>query len=243
MEPQTGPNQMIVEDHMATSIIRKKIIKPNPVQVGAKFGLLLVISDGWEQVSPKGTCTDMVEVQCDCGTKKFIRPRSLWPRGIQSCGCLQREQASALGSTINFKHGHAGRRRAPEYGVYRTMLSRCYNAKTAKYADYGGRGIAVCDRWRGDGGYERFLADMGRRPQGASIERKDTNGPYSPDNCRWASAVEQANNRRSNRLIQFDGRTQTLMQWSREAGISHATISDRLTRGWSVEMALTNPII
>ena len=226
---------------MTGSFIRKKVIVPNPVQVGAKFGRLLVISDGWEQVSPKGTCYDMVEVQCDCGTKKFIRPRSLWPRGIQSCGCLQREKAAALGSVVNLKHGHSGRNRAPEYGVYSTMLSRCYNPNTSKYADYGGRGITVCDRWRGDGGYQRFIADMGRRPKGASIERQDTNGPYSPENCRWATATEQANNRRSNRFIQFEGRRQTLMQWAKEVGINYGTLFDRFERGWSTERALFTP--
>lgn len=229
---------------MAGSIIRRKVEIPNPVQVGVKFGRLLVISDGWEQVSSKGCRYDMVEVECDCGTKKYIRPRSLWPRGVQSCGCLQKEIAAKLGSTVNFKHGHAGRgaSRAPEYRVYATMLSRCYNPNVEKFRDYGGRGIVVCDRWRGDGGYERFIQDMGRRPVGGSVERIDGSGPYSPDNCRWANAVEQANNRRSNRMIEFNGRTQTLTQWAREAGLSSTTVSDRLKRGWTVEKALCTPI-
>lgn len=227
---------------MAGAIIRRKVKIISPVQVGAKFGRLLVLSDGWEQVSPSGACYDMVEVQCDCGAKKFIRPRSLWPRGIKSCGCLQKEAAAALGLRINLKHGHAGRARTLEYGVYSTMLSRCYNPNTSKYADYGGRGIFVCDRWRGEGGYSRFIQDMGRRPVGGSIERKDANGPYSPGNCRWATATEQANNRRSNRVLELNGRRQTLTQWAREAGIKRGTVSDRIDRGWPVEKALFTPI-
>jgi hypothetical protein len=228
---------------MPGHVIRRKVVAPNPVQVGAKFGRLLVISDGWEQVSPKGTCADMVEVECDCGVKKFIRPRSLWPRGIKSCGCLQREDATARSAKMNLKHGHAGRDRRPEYGVYRTMLSRCYNPNVSKYVDYGGRGIFVCDRWRGDGGYENFIADMGFRPAGGSIERIDGNGPYDPSNCRWANATEQANNRRSNRTLEFRGRRQTLTQWARELGLNGATLHDRIGRGWPLERALLTPAI
>lgn len=229
---------------MAESIIRRKVIVPSPVQVGVKFGRLLVISDGWEQLTPSGGRYDMVEVECDCGTKKFIRPRSLYPRGIQSCGCIQREMASVQGSYINLKHGHAGKKnRAPEYRVYHTMIQRCTNPNTNKYADYGGRGIVVCDRWRGERGYENFISDMGRRPHGGSLERIDNNGPYSPDNCKWCSATDQANNRRSNVVVEHNGRKQTVMQWAREAGLNYATFRDRLGRGWNMRDALNTPAI
>lgn len=224
---------------MAKPIIRRKVEVIDPVQVGAKFGRLLVISDGWEQVSSKGWRADMVQVRCDCGTEKFVRPRALRIGWTKSCGCWAREQATRT-CKARIKHGDGGTgpNRAREYGVYRTMLSRCYNPNVEKYGRYGGRGIIVCDRWRGDGGYERFLGDMGRRPTGFSLERIDNDGPYSPENCRWATASEQANNRRSNRVIEFKGRSQTLQQWARELGVGHQTLSTRFELGWSTGDAL-----
>jgi hypothetical protein len=228
---------------MAAAYIRKKIVPENPVKVGARFSRLTVISDGWERVSASGHCSDMVQVQCDCGTVKFIRPRSLWPRGVQSCGCLQKEVASALGSVVNLKHGHSKKDNpVPEYRVYATMLSRCYNPNSSKFATYGGRGISVCDRWRGDGGYERFIADMGRRPDGGSLDRIDPNGHYEPANCRWASMIEQQNNRRSNVFLEMDGRRQTLTQWAREYGINAGTLRTRLETGMPLGQALTMPV-
>lgn len=122
------------------------------------------------------------------------------------------------------------------------MIARCYNPNVEKYPDYGGRGIVVCDRWRGEGGFELFLEDMGGRPVGASIERIDNDGPYSPENCRWATQMEQCNNRRSNRTLTFRGRSQTVSQWAREVGLNRGTLNERLELGWSVSDALTRPV-
>lgn len=229
---------------MAKPIIRRKIETPNPAPVGAKFGRLLIISDGWEQVSSSGYRSDMVQVRCDCGKEKFVRPRSLTSATTLSCGCLHREQAKAL-CVGRMKHGHARRGITPKsrlYRVYYSMIARCSNPNTAKYSDYGGRGITVCERWRGEHGFEHFLEDMGNRPDGGSVERINNDGSYSPENCRWATASEQCNNRRSNRIIIHDGRAQTVSQWAREVGLKRATLNERLILGWSVSDALTTAV-
>jgi hypothetical protein len=222
---------------MAEVLIRKRILPENPVAVGKRFTRLVVIEDDWEQVGSTGRVAPMLKVRCDCGTEKFVRPSALTRGTTVSCGCLHKEQARDL-CLSRSTHGHAGRNRTAEYQVYYGMLARCYNPNAGKYADYGGRGITVCERWRGEGGYENFLADMGRRPIGGSLDRIDFNGPYSPENCRWATMREQANNRRSNRVIAYQGRLQTLAQWARQTRIKPATIFDRLNRGWPVGQAL-----
>ena len=109
-----------------------------------------------------------------------------------------------------------------------------------QYADYGGRGITVCPRWARD--FAAFFADMGPRPAGMSLDRKDNDGPYSPENCRWATPTQQLNNTRANRLVTFQGRTQTITEWARERGLRADTLTWRLEQpDWTVDEALTLP--
>ncbi len=119
------------------------------------------------------------------------------------------------------------------------MLTRCTNAISENYEKYGARGIRVCDRWLR---FEGFLADMGERPPDTSIDRIDPNGHYEPGNCRWASMVEQENNKRSNVRINACGRSLTAAEWSRETGIGYQTIRKRLESGWSPDRAVSEPV-
>jgi hypothetical protein len=118
------------------------------------------------------------------------------------------------------------------------MLSRCSNPNEPEYANYGARGIFVCDRWRDS--FKAFFSDMGPKPTRAhSIDRINHNGPYSPENCRWATHLEQANNKRSTHWITFEGRTQTFSQWADERGIPRSTLWKRLlVKKWPLEKAL-----
>lgn len=137
------------------------------------------------------------------------------------------------------KKGHrtpGARRRDPTYPVWRAMVRRCTNPKCSAWPEYGGRGIAVCERWMT---FENFVADMGAPPDGMQIERVDNDGPYSPANCRWATRGEQARNRRSTHEITFRGATKCLSEWARELGVSPKLLHHRIKAGWPIEQVMT----
>lgn len=125
------------------------------------------------------------------------------------------------------------------YLSWKSMRRRCENPKDSAYHDYGGRGIKVCERWAT---FEHFLADMGECPNNLEIERINNNGNYKPGNCKWATRKEQANNKRSNTLLVYNGKSQTIAQWADELGIIYETLCSRIYRSkWSIEKALTTP--
>ena len=125
-----------------------------------------------------------------------------------------------------------GGKPSSEYATWIAMKARCYNPKCRDFPDYGERGIEVCERWRND--FTAFLSDMGERPSKAhSLDREENDGPYSPDNCRWATKAEQSNNRRNNRKISMDGNLYSVLQFSTMFCHSPATVWKWGTRfGW-----------
>lgn len=184
--------------------------------VGLRFGRLVVLR---QEGRYRGNST--WECRCDCSKKKTIRQDHLKGGLIVSCGCWRAEQSA----TRSRRHGDAsGGKMSSEYGIWSNMIRRCTKPSCRSYRHYGGRGITVCDRWLNNFG--AFLEDMGRRPSSAhSLERKDNNAGYSPDNCTWATLIEQANNKRSNVQVTICGRTQTAAQWKRELHLPMAGIS------------------
>lgn len=130
-------------------------------------------------------------------------------------------------------------RRHPLYGIWGQMLQRCTNPRVKSFKDYGGRGITVCDRWRS---FDLFVADMGSRPAGHQIDRKDNNGPYSPDNCRWVPQAVNASNKRNAHQITAGGETLHLAEWARRLGCRPGAILARIKSGMSPEAAVITPI-
>lgn len=141
------------------------------------------------------------------------------------------------------RHGDARKgAKTPEYWAWINMVSRCSNENRSDYPHYGGRGIRVAAIWLGHGGFERFLEHLGRRPSSQhSIDRIDNDCGYEPGNVRWASRGEQSRNRRSVRLIEYEGRSMSIADWARERGLDERLIRQRLNRGWSAASALQPP--
>lgn len=168
---------------------------------------------------------------CECGKYTVVQGRHLRSRHTKTCGqCYRPIRTHGLSKTV-------------EYKTWIAMISRCTNPKTAEYHNYGGRGITVCEQWIHD--FPAFYAHVGQRPSPMhSLDRfPDKNGDYKPGNVRWATPSQQQNNKRTNRLITFNGITLTLRDWARKLNINEATLFHRLKRGWSVEEALTFPML
>lgn len=201
--------------------------RPLKDYAGSKFGRLTAI----ELVRRMEGGNHLWRFGCDCGNV-VVKGVALVRKGhTSSCGCLRREALVNRNST----HGLSQANRV-EYRSWKDMRARCNTPTNSDYGDYGGRGIRVCPKWDDFGA---FLASMGKRSPGATLDRIDVNGHYEPSNCRWADATEQANNKRTNRVIEMRGERKTLQQWCRELGFEHSKVQYRLRIGMSPDDAFS----
>lgn len=210
--------------------------------IGNRYGRLVVTSEAEPYTAPCGVQYRRLNATCDCGSETKTGLRDLTSGNTTSCGCYRIEKKKIT----RYVHGDARvKAHAREYICWVAMIQRCEGKNNKHYMDYGGRGISVCPRWRhgdcGKTGYECFLADMGRKPSPKHmLDRKDNDGPYSPENCQWATPTQQARNRRSNRLVTYQGETMPLVTLAEKFGMSQKLLGQRLRNGWSLSRALSD---
>lgn len=216
--------------------------RPHEDLTGRRFGRLVVLGR-----SPKPWVGKLMWLcRCDCGNEKEVQNKLLLRKKAptRSCGCLQPDAACARATTHGMSHKN-GKAYVPEYEAWQGAKKRCTNPRSRDYPDYGGRGIAMCERWFAS--FEAFYKDMGERPgPGWSLDRINRDGDYEPGNCRWATVKDQARNRRTSRFVTACGVTKTIAQWAEETGIPWGRLYGRIvTYGWEPERALelvTTPI-
>lgn len=171
--------------------------------------------------------------QCECGSKEVLDHTSVKTGHSKSCGCLKSEVTTKRNTSHGMSH-------TSTYEIWCGMIKRCTNENNHAWDRYGGRGITVCDRWLFS--FENFLEDMGERPEGLSLERVRNNEGYRPDNCKWATYMEQGRNNRGNTILSANGKQMCLADWSDHCGISQEVLSRRVRLGWSHDRIINTPV-
>lgn len=193
-----------------------------------KFGKLTAVEFSHASRESSGARREHWICRCDCGNQTVVAKKNLLNGNTQSCGCSRvitnKERLT--------KHGG---RDTKLYAVWSSMVARCYNENDASYAYYGGNGIIVCEQWRHDFESFRNWALSAGYEEGLTIDRIDVNGQYSPDNCRWADMVAQANNRSNTIYIEYNGERHTCAECARLLNMSYDTINNRYHAGMKPE--------
>lgn len=197
---------------------------------GNRYGRLVVI----RRVENNKRGQAMWLCQCDCGNEVISDKHRLSSGNTKSCGCIHKETLAAR-NRANAKHGMRG---THLYSVWHNMKDRCYRQKCKEYPRYGERGICVCDEWLNNFESFRDWAMASGYKDGLTIDRIDNNGNYEPTNCRWSTGKEQANNRRSNHTITYNGQTRTLKEWAELYGIPYGLLKNRIRANMPMEKAL-----
>lgn len=170
--------------------------------------------------------------KCDCGNDIVVDRGALVSGNTKSCGCLRCEKAIP---PVITKHGMSETRL---YQIWKDMKGRCNRVTSQRYYTHGKRGVKICEEWKAFEPFYEWAIANGYRDD-LTLDRIDNNGNYEPSNCRWATQKEQANNRSTNRFIEYNGETRTIAEWARLLGMNYNTLCGRIKRGWSAERALT----
>lgn len=189
---------------------------------GKKFGRLTVIC----KTNKRKHGHIVWKCKCDCGNDFEVIGKTLRNGKTTSCGCYKKE--------INTTHGES---RTRLYNIWEHIVSRTCNVNNDRYYDYGGRGISICKEWESYENFSNWAKENGYNDL-LTIDRIDVNGNYEPSNCRWTTELVQANNRRNNVYLEYEGKKMSLKDWSRVTGLSYDTIRSRYRRGWSIEKIL-----
>jgi hypothetical protein len=205
--------------------------------VGALFGRLTVVAEGPGYTRPSGRSERTLICECSCGRAKEVLLSHLRTGAIRSCGCLRNEETRKRVTTHG---GTAGKKAGYLYRAWTKIKSRCHIPNNKDYSIYGGRGISVYPEWINNFATFRdwVLRELGPRPAGCSLDRLDNERGYMPGNLRWATAKEQANNRRTCIKLGLNGRVQTATEWAEEYGLNPGDLHKRLKRGLTLVEAL-----
>ena len=195
---------------------------------GEKYNHLLVI----ERVENTKSGRTQWKCLCDCGNETIVRGSNLKSGAVKSCGCL-------LHVANNITHGDS---HTKLYNHWISMIYRCSHPNNNAYKWYGARGIKVCDEWLDYQKFKQWVMDT-RPDESYTVDRIDVNGDYCPENCRWIPMGEQANNRTTNLLYEYNGKTQNLSQWCKELNLDYKLVHNRLKKSkWSFEKSISTPV-
>lgn len=199
---------------------------------GIRFGRLKALSPSFSSRGEAGW-----KCQCDCGNTATVTTYALTSGTTKSCGCLKAEVLVSH-RRDGLKHGWKG---SKTYKCWSSMNERCRQRSRHDWMHYGGRGIAVCERWKK---FENFLADMGSIPERMSLDRIDVNGNYDPKNCRWADKFQQARNKTDSHPVTAFGESKLAIEWlaDRRCAVTKAALYKRLSAGWDPERAIAHPM-
>ena len=199
--------------------------------VGKRFGYLTVLYRDEDQVSKSGKRRVRWACKCDCGNEISVISDNLTTGKTRSCGCMKQKMRAV---TCEYEYVHNTRL----YGIWNSMKDRCFNENAAPYKHYGGRGISVCDEWKHNFKSFREWAYSNGYEENLTIDRIDNNDDYSPSNCRWVDRTAQANNRRSNRLLTYNGETHNVTQWASILNVNASLLFNRVYAGKTVDEIL-----